>query len=309
MNLSGVLPIDKQAGMTSHDVVGAVRRLFGTKQVGHTGTLDPMATGVLTLLVGRAVKASDCLLACRKRYEALLKLGIETDTEDTTGKTLKTCADLPEMQTVFDVCKRFSGQINQTPPMYSALKKNGKKLVDLARAGIEVERAPRLVTIEELTVRAENEKEGLYALSVLCSEGTYIRTLCADIGRTLGCGGAMAALRRTENGRFSLSNTHTLRELEALSFEERVGLLLPTESVFDELPKLLLPPFYRKLASSGCPVYLRKLGVDHPVGARLRLYDGKDFFALGEVGVYEEGIAVKAVKQFILYDKDGKPLC
>ena len=298
---SGILLIDKGPGMTSHDVVNKVRRLYKTKQVGHTGTLDPMATGVLPMLIGRAAKASEYLVAEDKCYSAVLKLGTATDTEDTTGTVLKTSPSLPDAKTVKTVCTRFVGEIGQIPPMYSALKVNGKKLCDLARQGIEIERQARKITVCSLAVEPIDEKEGLYRLDVHCSKGCYIRTLCADIGAALGCGGCMASLRRTKSGQYPLSLCHTLEELEKLTTEERTALLLPTESLFDSLPIVKLSDFYGKLASSGCPIYLKKIAVDLPLGARVRLYRNDAFFALGEVGEHEEGIAVKAIKQFILF--------
>ena len=305
--ISGVLVVDKEAGMTSHDVVNRVRRLYGTRQVGHTGTLDPQATGVLVLLVGRAVKASEYLQTHDKTYEALLKLGVETDTEDMTGRVLSTCADLPRAEEVKEVCQRFVGETDQVPPMYSALKQNGRKLVDLARQGVEVERAARRITVYRLTCAPENEREGLYRLTVGCSGGTYIRSLCRDIGRALGCGGAMAALRRTQSGAFTLKGARSLRELEELTDAQRKELLLPVERLFEDLPKVELPPFYRRLCSSGCPVFLKKIGVDLPVGQTVRLSDGERFFALGRVAEEEDGKTVRAVKQFLLYREDGKP--
>ena len=307
----GVLVIDKPAGMTSHDVVGRVRRLYGTKQVGHTGTLDPMATGVLVLLVGRAVKASDFLLSEDKRYEALLRLGLRTDTEDMSGKVLSETAVLPHEEEVLEVCRSFVGGQLQVPPMYSALKVGGQKLVDLARKGLEVERAPRPITVYELNAGTVDAASGLYRLDVRCSKGTYIRSLCRDIGEKIGCGGVMAALRRTQSGPFSLHGAHTLEELEEQPPEERLSALLPLEDLFSALPAVVMPDFYRRLSSSGCTVSCKKLRVDVPSGQLLRLY-GEDgcFYALGRVEEHEEGRGVKAVKQFILYDKDGKPcLC
>ena len=294
---SGVLVIDKPAGITSHDVVWRVRKLFGTRRVGHTGTLDPMATGVLVVLVGRAAKAAEYLSSDKKAYRAALKLGITTDTEDTTGEILTSTDHLPCPDEVVRVASTFVGKLMQVPPMYSALKVGGKKLVDLARRGIEIEREAREITVHALDC-APND-DGTYTLDVVCSAGTYIRTLCADIGKALGCGGAMASLRRTQTGGFDLDASHTLEELEALSPEEHLGTLVPIERLFDALPALPLPAFYERLCRSGCEIYLKKLGVSHPVGARFRLCDANgSFFALGEVREYEDGAAVKAIKQF-----------
>ena len=294
---SGVLLIDKPAGITSHDVVGKVRRLYHTRRVGHTGTLDPMATGVLVVLVGRAAKASEYLVSDSKAYTATLRLGITTDTEDTSGTVLSESKDIPTAARVFEVVNSLLGVSKQVPPMYSALKVGGQKLVDLARRGVEIERAARDITIHRITCKQIDSHN--YTLDVACSSGTYIRTLCADIGKTLGCGGAMASLRRTETGGFSLDACHTLEALEALTDEERLAALIPTEALFAALPTLRLPAFYERLARNGCEIYLKKLAISHPVGTRLRVCtQGGAFFALGEVRSFEKGDAVKLIKLF-----------
>ena len=225
----GVLVIDKPNGMTSHDIVNKVRRLYGTRRVGHTGTLDPMATGILTVLIGRAAKAAEYLACDRKTYRAILRLGLTTDTEDTTGKVLTQSDSIPNEEAVMAILPRFCGEIMQVPPMYSALKVGGQKLYDMARRGEVIERQARPITIHRL--EAERLSDTDYALTVTCSAGTYIRTLCADIGRDLGCGGAMAALRRTRAGRFDIADCHTLEALEALTAEERMASLKRTMTV------------------------------------------------------------------------------
>ncbi len=296
----GVLLIDKPAGMTSHDVVGRVRRLFGTRRVGHTGTLDPMATGVLVLLVGRAAKAAEYLAVHDKCYEAVLRLGITTDTEDTTGEILTTCEDIPPEDAVIAAAKAFCGSYMQTPPMYSALKVNGQKLIDLARRGVEVERAAREVWVHALEI-TPTQSAAEYALTVSCSAGTYIRTLCADIGKKLGCGGAMAALRRTKTGDFSIADCTTLEALENMSERERAARLLPIERLFADLPAVCLSPFYEKLCRSGCEIYQKKIKTDHKIGTRVRFLDTNGaFFAIGEVREFEGGSAIKAIKTFVL---------
>lgn len=198
----GILLIDKPEGMTSFDVVARVRKLYGTRQVGHTGTLDPLATGLLAVLVGRAVKASEFLTEKDKEYCAGLHLGMTTDTEDVSGTVLMRCGDIPPKETVLSAAKSFVGEIMQRPPMYSALKVNGEKLVDLARRGITVEREARPVSIRSLEIDGDGTD---YTMRVVCSKGTYIRTLCADIGKALGCGGVMSSLRRLKTGDFSLA--------------------------------------------------------------------------------------------------------
>lgn len=297
---NGVLIVNKPQGITSHDVVGKIRKLYGTRKVGHTGTLDPLATGVLVILLGRAAKAAEYLVADRKTYHARLTLGITTDTEDITGNVLTQSNDIPNADTVMSACGEFLGKIKQIPPMYSALKVDGKKLYDLAREGIEVERKARDIEIFQLVCTAtENANE--YELLVECSSGTYIRTLCADIGARLGCGGVMSALHRVVAGGFDIENSHTLEELEALEISERYNLLAPTESLFEEFEAVNLPAFYEKLCRSGCEIYQNKIKTNIELGARVRLYTHNgEFFALGEVRDYENGTAIKAIKTFSL---------
>lgn len=291
----GVLLIHKPIGITSFDVVAKVRRLFGTKQVGHTGTLDPMAEGLLGVLVGRAVKASEFLTEKDKEYVAGLRLGITTDTEDTTGKILTETNDIPDRETVIETAKSFIGEVMQIPPMYSALKVDGKKLVDLAREGVVIERKARPITVYELDIDGDGRD---YTMRVACSKGTYIRTLCADIGAKLGCGGAMSALKRTKAGVFSLEDAYTLDELAEMTPEEREKTLLPTELLFSDWEKVTLPDFFSKLSRSGCEIYQKKIGTDFPVGTMLRVHDKNGFYAVGKVQEYEGGTAVKLQKLF-----------
>ncbi|MBQ1976294.1 MAG: tRNA pseudouridine(55) synthase TruB [Clostridia bacterium] len=298
MDVSGIVVVNKHAGVTSNDIVIKLRRLFGTRQVGHTGTLDPMATGVLPVLIGRAVKASENITAENKRYTAHLKLGITTDTEDTTGTVLSKTDTLPKEEDVLAVCAAFVGDILQTPPMYSALKVNGRKLVDLAREGITVERQARPITVHSL--KAVKLAEDLYELDVSCSKGTYIRTLCADIGAKLGCGGAMARLTRTESGPFSLAEACTIEQLEAMTEAERAACVIPLENFFLDCPAVDLPAFYARLARNGCEIYQKKIHTDLPVGTTVRMIHDGVFFALGQVREYSDGSAVKAVKIFVL---------
>ena len=296
----GVLAVHKGEGMTSHDVVNRIRRLYGTKRVGHAGTLDPMATGVLVVLVGRAAKACEYISSDRKAYRAVLKLGIETDTEDITGEVLRESTEIPSFEKVESVCRDFVGAIKQVPPMYSALKVNGQKLYDLARQGVVIEREAREITVYSLSCEA-TAKNDEFILDVECSGGTYIRTLCADIGAALGCGGAMAALERCEACGIKLSECYSLDALEEMEDGQRQGALLPIERLFEELDTVRLPEFFEKLFRSGCPIYQKKIKITFEVGTRVRVCD-KDgnFFALGEVIDTEEGSAVKSVKIFEL---------
>ena len=297
---SGVLIINKHAGVTSHDIVGMIRRLYHTRRVGHTGTLDPMATGVLVVLIGRAAKACEYLVSDQKRYRATLRLGLTTDTEDTTGKVLTTSEKRPTNDELQSVLSAFRGKIQQVPPMYSALKVDGKKLVDLAREGVTIERKPREIEIFDLSA-TPTELASDYILDVCCSGGTYIRTLCADIGASLGCGGAMATLERTEACCYPIAKAYTVAQLEAMTDDERIALLAPTESLFAELQAVRLPAFYEKLCRSGCEIYLKKIGISIPVDTKVRILDQNgSFFAIGEVREYENGNAIKATKTFVL---------
>ena len=299
MEPCGIIAINKPAGFTSLDVVNVVRRLFGTRAVGHAGTLDPMATGVLVMLIGRAAKAAEYVQHDEKTYEATLRLGIETDTEDITGKVLSTCEKLPGEDEVTAVCREFCGETYQIPPMFSALKVGGRKLVDLAREGKTVERKPRKITV--FSLECEKISESDYKLKVRCSGGTYIRTLCADIGKKLGCGGVMAALVRTDACGFALSDCKTLDELKNMTENERFSLLLPVENLFLDLKKMTLEPFYEKLFRSGCEIYQRKIGTNFGIGETVTVYNSQGVFvALAKISEFPDGTAVKSIKFFDL---------
>ena len=232
--MNGILVYNKPTGMQSQSAITLARKLFGIKKVGHCGTLDPLACGVLPLMIGSATKACDLLMDHEKTYVASVKLGVTTDTEDCTGTVLTAFnGPLPSFEEFKEAAESFKGEISQIPPMYSALKKDGKKLVDLARKGIRIERQPRTIFIHE--IRAY-EQDGNYMLSVRCSRGTYIRTLCADIGQKLGCGGCMESLCRTSVGSFTLENSYTPEQLKAMPKEELEGILIPLTEVFKDLP-------------------------------------------------------------------------
>lgn len=295
---SGVLIVNKHTGVTSHDIVYKIRRLYNTKRVGHTGTLDPDASGVLVVLVGRAAKAAEYLALDEKKYTATLRLGITTDTEDVSGNVLTRTDKIPNRDEVISATRQFVGDLLQVPPMYSALKKDGQKLYDLARKGITVERDARPIKIFSLECSPlENETD--YKLKVHCSSGTYIRTLCADIGASLGCGGVMASLCRTDVGGFSITNALSISELEEMSEVSRLSALIPTESLFSSLPEVRLGEFYERLSRNGCEIYQKKIHTSFPVEARVRLCSQNgDFYAIGEVRDYESGSAIKAIKIF-----------
>ena len=233
---NGIIIIDKPAGWTSMDVCAKLRGILHEKRVGHAGTLDPMATGVLPVFVGQATKAVSFAENGRKVYEAVLLLGRVTDTQDTTGETLEERAVTVTADDVRAALPRFLGEIEQIPPMYSAIKVNGQKLYDLARQGKEVARKPRRITIYDLAL-TEELGNGQYALRVECSKGTYIRTLCHDLGQTLGCGGCMAALRRTEASGFCIGEAVTLED----AAREGEALLRPLDSLFRTYPAFAIP--------------------------------------------------------------------
>lgn len=248
--MNGILLVDKPEGWTSHDVVAKLRGVFHEKRAGHSGTLDPMATGLLVLFFGRATRAVEFAEADVKEYTAGIRFGIETDTQDITGNTLS-CGDPAfsdeELETVL---RKFTGDIRQIPPMYSAIKLNGKKLYEIARKGGSVERQPRDIHIYALRMLGGEGNERL--LEVECSKGTYVRTLCHDIGRELGCGACMSSLRRTRAGIFSISQAYSLDKiLEAAREGRKNGLLLPVDTLFEERPMYRLSTNQEKCIRNG----------------------------------------------------------
>lgn len=293
---SGVLLVDKPAGMTSHDVVSQIRRLYGIKKAGHTGTLDPAATGLLVVLLGTATKAAEYIPSDDKKYEAGLTLGIETDTQDITGRILARSNVMPSEKEVIDAVSGFSGEQEQIPPMFSALKVNGRKLYEIARKGEEVERRPRTITVYSISAARITDSE--YSLSVHCSKGTYIRTICSDIGGKLGTGAVMSSLRRTGCGSFSINDALTLDVIKDMTQEEKCRQLIPVEDLFRDLPAVELPDFYERLCRCGAEIYCSRIGCSLGAGEKVRILGRNGFFALGEVREYEEGLAVKNIKNF-----------
>ena len=252
--LNGIINIHKEAGFTSHDVVAKMRGICRQKKIGHTGTLDPQATGVLPVCLGSATKLCDLLTDKDKEYVAELLLGQTTDTQDTTGRILTEHPVTASCEEIRTAVMSFVGEYEQIPPMYSALKVNGKKLYELAREGKEVERTARPVHISEIEIL--EIKLPVVKLSVACSKGTYIRTLCADIGDKLGCGGTMQSLVRTRVGHFKLEAAVTLGQLESLRDEEKMQeVLLPVDCVFKECPSLHVQEKWRKLLDNGNSFY------------------------------------------------------
>lgn len=254
---SGIIIIDKPAGWTSMDVCAKLRGILGERRIGHAGTLDPMATGVLPVFVGSATRAVEFAENGDKEYLAGLRLGLVTNTQDITGEILEerpVSVTRPELTALLE---RFTGDILQIPPMYSAIKRNGKKLYELARKGVEVERAPRPVTIHELELLGWPDAGEDFSLRVRCSKGTYIRTLCHDIGQALGCGGCMSSLRRTMAAGFTLDQAVTLEQVQ----ERGAAALMPADSLFARYPAYTLPlPRLERLCRNGNPVPVRDLG-------------------------------------------------
>ncbi len=236
---NGILVIDKPAGWTSQDVAAKLRGVFHERRVGHGGTLDPMATGVLPVFVGRATRAAEFLESAEKEYIAGLRLGITTDTQDTTGTTLTEQPVQVTRAQLEDTLRRFLGPQEQIPPMYSAVKIGGQKLYELARRGQEVARRPRAITIHELELSDGSGAD--YTLRVRCSKGTYVRTLCHDIGQAFGCGGCMSSLRRTAAGSFTLQQAVTMQQvLDFAAQHDPQQLLLPVDAIFAKHPALIV---------------------------------------------------------------------
>lgn len=244
--MNGIVIVDKPEGITSHNVVSRIRRIFGTRRVGHSGTLDPLATGVLPVFVGRATRACEFALCDEKAYVARFRLGVVTDTQDITGNVICTREVTVSEQDVFRACESFCGTILQTPPMFSALKVDGVPLYKLAREGKSVERSAREITIHSIVPRKASEDE--YEIEVSCSKGTYIRTLIYDIGEALSCGATMTALRRTKSGMFTIENAFTLEQIE------ENPSLLPLDFMFSEYPAITINGMGEKKCRNGAPV-------------------------------------------------------
>lgn len=284
---NGIVIIDKPQGWTSMDVCAKLRGILHEKRVGHAGTLDPMATGVLPVFVGRATRAVEFADKSDKEYIAGLKLGVITNTQDTSGQVEERHPVSVTPDRLEEVLGQFRGDILQVPPMYSAIKINGKKLYELARKGREVERPPRPVTIRSLMVEGQSAPDE-FTIRVRCSKGTYVRTLCHDIGQALGCGGCMAALRRTMAAGFTLSDAVTLEQVQA----EGEALLRPVDSLFRDRPAYVLPtPRAVARCRNGNPV-----SVSEPLPeGEYRVYDPEgDFLCLSRL----EGGVLTSIKNF-----------
>lgn len=291
--MNGIVVIDKPQDWTSHDVVGKLRGLFRQKRIGHSGTLDPMATGVLPVFVGRATRAVEFCESDEKEYIAGLRLGLVTDTQDITGNVLRAAGDPCVTESIImAVLRHFTGTIQQIPPMYSAIKINGQKLYELARRGAEVARPPRTVTIRTLQLIGRRESD--FLLRVVCSKGTYIRTLCHDIGAFMGCGGVLTELRRTRAGSFTLDKAFTIDQIStAVQAGQAGSLLSPVDTLFANLPAVTVDAACARLCRNGntFPIAVED--------GRWRVYgpDG-EFLLLGEV----RGAQLRTIKSFFEVD-------
>ena len=298
--MNGIINVYKEAGFTSHDVVAKLRGILKMKKIGHTGTLDPDATGVLPICLGKATKVCELLTDKDKTYEAVLLLGTTTDTQDTSGEVLTTSEVTSTREEVEEAILSFVGDYDQIPPMYSALKVNGKKLYELAREGKEVERKARRVRINHITITSIDLEKKEVVMTVSCSKGTYIRTLCYDIGEKLGCGGCMKQLTRTKVSQFELSESLTLSEIE--SYRDQGTLLehiMPIEDMFPEYTRVVIKEEFCRFIYNGNPFkedYIEKKNSEITT-PQVCVYDSHGEF----VGIYkkESNTTYKPVKMFL----------
>ena len=258
--MTGILNVYKPKGMTSHDVVSFVRRQLKMKRIGHTGTLDPLATGVLPVLVGNATKLSDLIMADEKKYKARVTLGITTDTDDSTGEIIERKDVSVTEEKLKETVKKFVGEIAQIPPMYSAIKIDGQKLYRLARQGIEIERKPRDITVYSIDI---SNFDGIsFDMDVHCSKGTYIRALCRDIGEALDTGAVMSELERTMSGVFTKENAYSFEQIEnAVKSGEIENLLMPADSVLDDFLRIDVNSEYSQKIKNGIRLRPGQLGI------------------------------------------------
>lgn len=294
--MNGIIIIDKPEGFTSHDVVAKMRRICGTRRIGHSGTLDPMATGILPVFVGRATRACEFATGDEKEYTARLLLGKVTDSQDVTGNVIESSPVNVTYSQVLGACAEFVGEIDQIPPMYSAVKVDGKRLYQLARQGVEVERKARRITVYSIAVTpVTNER---YDLHVRCSKGTYIRTLCHDIGQKLGCGGTLEALRRTQSGVFDLGMSYTLEQVQ----ENPEECAIPVDYMFKKYPAVTVNRAGEKKCKNGAPVPAQAED-----GQMYRVYsETGEFLMLAQGESVGNRKFLKTVKSFFEVDTDEK---
>ena len=292
--MTGIICLDKPRDMTSFMAVKKASRLLGVKKAGHTGTLDPMATGVLVVMLGYSTRFIELLPEHKKSYTARVKLGITTDTLDITGNILSESPVNVTKEQLLSVAEDFKGEILQTPPMYSALKKDGERLYDLARKGIEIEREQRKITIEKLEIYDFNGIE--FSVDVTCSAGTYIRSLCDDIGAKLGCGAVMTELRRTSANGFSIEKSITLEELEQLVSENRTDeVITSVETALLSYPEITVTnPQANRFHNGGALDYARLHG-DYPVSIYRVYSPQRKLLGLGEIKEEKSDLSVRRV--------------
>lgn len=286
--MNGVLNVYKEQGFTSHDVVAKLRGILKTKKIGHTGTLDPDAVGVLPVCIGKATKLCDLITDWGKTYEAVMLLGTTTDTLDTSGKVVAQSEVKVSEVDVLKVCNEFVGEYEQIPPMYSALKHNGQKLYELARKGIEIERKPRSVHINSLRVNDINlaDEQKTVTITVDCSKGTYIRSLCDDIGKKLGCGACMMKLTRTRVGEFMLDDTLTLNQISALVLKGEIeDRIVGIDEIFSDYPQITFAEEYSRYLHNGNKLLREQVPQDMEAAGcqKYRVYDSDKCF----IGIYE----------------------
>ena len=300
--MDGIINVYKEKGFTSHDVVAKLRGILHIKKIGHTGTLDPDAVGVLPVCIGKGTKLCDMITDTDKTYEAVMLLGISTDTQDISGNVLsKKEVDVDE-KTLIETVDSFVGEYKQIPPMYSAIKVNGRKLYQLAREGIEIETTPRDVYIRSIHINDMNLQDGepSVTMTVSCSKGTYIRTLCHDIGEKLGCGACMKSLSRTRVGRFYIDDSFTINQIAALNLKgELSSIVAPVDSMFD-YPRIQINKEYDKLLYNGnlLPLSAGK-ALDVGLADKVRIYNESGEF----IGIYSmDDSGYKPVKIFSAVD-------
>lgn len=298
---NGVLIVDKPAGFTSFDVVAKLRGILQERRIGHGGTLDPMATGVLPVFVGGATRAADMAAAQAKEYIAAFALGYATDTQDSTGAEIARSPRTAQESEVRAAVEHMHGQQLQLPPMYSAVKVNGQRLYDLARRGVEVERTPRPITVHEAELLAFDVQKQCGTLRVLCSKGTYVRTLIHDLGEQLGTYAVMTALQRTKSGQYTLDRAYGLEDIERAARTDTVKqLLLPTDSLFAAYPAVFIDDYGLERAQNGAFIAPEHV-TDMPMqaGALCRVYHNDTFWMLGRVDrLTRGGLALFYEKRF-----------
>ncbi len=284
--MNGIIIVNKPKDFTSFDVIAVLRKKLGQRKIGHMGTLDPMATGVLPILLGETAKFQIYCQKNDKRYIAKMHLGITTDSLDITGKIITNVKSDITKETLEKNLKKFIGNIKQIPPMFSAIKKDGKKLCDLARKGVIIERDPRSITIKEITLLDFDEKNQNAVIEVLCSKGTYIRSLCSDIGKELGTGAVMTDLIRKQSNGFDISQSITLDKIKELPSEEIIkNYLLPTDSLFKNIGKVNISDAQEKRFKNGGNLSLQRINLSPDVNNHdiIKVYNSKTFVGLGQI--------------------------